>query len=164
MTDENGTPFGELGTRDELRAATLALLSSARRTVHIYSRDMDPQIYDDSEFLDALTRFAVAHNQAQVRVIVQDAGPAIRSSHRLIGLAQRLSSRIAIREPGPQHREYNAAFFVTDAQGVIYRELGDRFDAVAAEDDRPRARQLIRYHDEVWEFGRTNPNLRVLGI
>lgn len=164
MTDETPAPFGELGTRDELRAATLALLSSARRTVHIYSRDMDPQIYNDSGFIEALTRFAVAHSQAQVRIIVQDAGPAVRSGHRLIDLAQRLSSRIAIREPGPQHREYNAAFFVTDAKGVIYRELGDRFDAIAAEDDRPRARQLIRYHDEVWEFGRTNPNLRVLGI
>ena len=39
-----------------------------------------------------------------------------------------------------------------------------RFAAFASEDDRPRARQLIRYHDEVWEFGRTNPNLRALGI
>lgn len=164
MTDQAQDPFGELGTRDELRAASLALLSAARRTVHIYSRDLDPQIYDNSEFLDALTAFAVSHSQAQARIIVQDAGPAIRGSHRLIGLAQRLTSRIAIREPGQQHREYNAAFLVTDAKGVIYRELGDRFDAVAAEDDRPRARQLIRYHDEVWEFGRTNPNLRVLGI
>lgn len=164
MTDQAQDPFGELGTRDELRAASLALLSAARRTVHIYSRDLDPQIYDNSEFLEALTAFAVSHSQAQARIIVQDAGPAIRGSHRLIGLAQRLTSRIAIREPGPQHREYNAAFLVTDARGVIYRELGDRFDAVAAEDDRPRARQLIRYHDEVWEFGRTNPNLRVLGI
>lgn len=164
MTDETQAPFGELGTRDELRAATLALLTAARRTVHIYSRDLDPQIYDDSEFLEALTRFAVGHSQAEARIIVQDAGPAIRRSHRLIGLAQRLSSRISIREPGPQHRDYNAAFFITDSQGVIYRELGDRFDAIAAEDDRPRARQLIRYHEEVWEFGRTNPNLRVLGI
>lgn len=164
MTDEPKPPFGELGTRDELRAASLALVSAARRTVHIYSRDLDPQVYDESDFLEALTRFAVSHDRAQVRILVQDAGPAIRDDHRLIGLAQRLSSRIAIREPGPQHRDYNAAFLVTDAEGVIYRELGDRFDAVAFESDRPRARQLIRYHDEVWEFGRTNPNLRVLGI
>lgn len=164
MTDDAPATFGELGTREELRAATLALLAEARRTVHIYSRDMDPQIYDDTEFLDALSGFAVAHNKARVRILVQDSGPAVRRSHRLIGLAQRLSSRIAIREPGPQHREYNAAFFVTDEKGVIYRELGDRFDAIASDDDRPRARQLVRYHDEVWEFGRTNPNLRVLGI
>lgn len=163
MTDDPAT-FGELTTRDEVRDASLHLVSRARRSVHIYSRDLDPQLYDDSAFLEALSRFAISHSRAQVRIIVQDAGPAIRDDNRLIGLAQRLSSRIAIREPGPQHRDYNAAFLVTDARGVIYRELGDRFNALASEDDRPRARKLIRYHDEVWEFGHTNPNIRELGI
>lgn len=164
MVDGEAPRFGELSTREEIRAASVHLVAHARRTVHIYSRDLDPQLYDNDEFLDALRRFAISHRRAEVRIIVQDAGPAVRDGHRLIGLAQRLSSRIGIREPGPQHREYNAAFLVTDARGVIYRELGDRFDALASEDDRPRARQLIRYHDEVWEFGRTNPNIRVLGI
>lgn len=164
MSEQKPPRFGELSTRDEIRAASLHLVTSARRTVHIYSRDLDPQLYDNTEFLDALARFAVSHRNAAVRIVVQDAGPAIRADHRLVGVAQRLSSSIEIREPGPQHREYNAAFLVADARGVIYRELGDRFDAIASEDDRPRARQLIRYHDEVWEFGRVNPNLRALGI
>lgn len=164
MTEEDKPEFGELATREQVRAASLYLVANARRTVHIYSRDLDPQLYDNSEFLQALGSFAVSHRYAEVRIIVQDAGPAIRDDNRIIGLAQRLSSHVGIREPGPQHREYNAAFLVTDSQGVIYRELGDRFDAIAAEDDRPRARQLVRYHDEVWEFGRTNPNIRALGI
>ena len=164
MSEEETPRFGELATRQEVRAASIHLVSTARRTVHVYSRDLDPHLYDNSEFLDALARFAVSHRNARARIIVQDAGPAIRGDHRLINLAQRLSSSIEIREPGPQHREYNAAFLVTDARGVIYRELGDRFEAIASEDDRPRARQLIRYHDEVWEFGRTNPNLRSLDI
>lgn len=164
MSEQDAPQFGELDSRDGVRAASLHLVANARRKVHIYSRDLDAALYDNTEFLEALGRFAVSHRYAEVRIIVQDAGPAIRADHRLIGLAQRLSSHIEIREPGPQHREYNAAFLVTDGQGVVYRELGDRYDAIASEDDRPRARQLIRYHDEVWEFGRANPNLQRLGI
>lgn len=162
MTD--GQEPRELGGAEAVREACIELVTDARRSVHIHSRDMDSALYDDGRFLDALTRFLISHPRAFARVLVQDATTAIREGHRLIGLAQRLSSRFAIREPGPQHRDYNAAFLVTDGTGVLYRELGDRFDAVYSRHDRARARQLVRYHDEAWEFGQPNPNLRNLNL
>lgn len=154
----------ELQGAEALREAAVELVAAARRSVHICSRDLDRALYDNEPFLDALTRFLTSHPRAFARILVRDADPAVRDGHRLIDLAQRLSSRLAIREPGPQHRDYNAAFLVTDGRGVLYRELGDRFEAVVSDSDRPRARQLISYHDEAWEFGHANPNLRTLEI
>jgi len=161
---EGEVRFGELSTAAEVRAASVALAAGARRSLHIHSRHLDPDIYDNQPFLDALTRLVTSHPSAFVRILVRDAGPAINDGNRLIQLAQRLSSSIEIREPGLQHRGYNAAFLVADARGVIYRELSDRYESQADEDNRARARQLIHYHDQAWAFSVSNPSLRALHI
>lgn len=163
MSDDD-VRFGELSTAADVRAASIELARRARRTIHIHSRHLDPDIYDNQPFLDALTRLVTSHANAFVRILVRDAGPAIHDGNRLIELARRLSSSIEIREPGLQHRDYNAAFLVVDARGVIYRELSDRYEAQANEDDRARARQLVRYHDQAWAFSVANASLRALDI
>lgn len=154
----------EMEGAEAIRDAGIELVGAARRSVHIYSRDLDPHLYDNSGFLEAMTRFLTGHPRAEARVIVQQPAKAVRDDNRLIDLARRLSSRFEIREPGPQHREYNAAFLVVDAGAVLYRELGDRFEAQLHKDNRALARQLIRYHTEVWEFGQRNVNLRALDL
>lgn len=163
MADDENT-VQELTEAKQVRQASAELVAGARRSVHIYSRSMDPALYNNREFLEAMTQFLTSHPRAYARMLVQDAESAIRNDHRLIHLARRLSSRFAIREPGPRHRDYNAAFLIVDVRAVLYREMGDRFEATVDREGRARARQLVRYHDEVWEFGQANPNLRALSI
>ena len=61
----------------------------------IFSRDLDPPIFDQKELLDSLAALVTRHSEIKVRVLVQDIERVIKRGHRLIELSRRLTSAIA---------------------------------------------------------------------
>lgn len=146
------------------RLAALRLIEQARHTVHIYTRDLEPPLYNDPAIERALSALARRGRQSLVQIIVQDSTRAARQGHRLITLAQRLSSYVQIRNPGRDHMDYNGAFLVADGAGLLRRNLADRYEGFADFNDRLAARELLRYFREVWNHGRPDPQLRRLHL
>lgn len=148
----------------EVRQASVALVAQSRRTIEIISRHLDPPVYDNNEFADALRRFILDSSRARVHIIVMDSRPILASGHRLLTLAQHLSSFIEIRKPGAKHARYNCAFLLADRTGSIYRQLADRFEGVVNFGDRRAASELGETFDEMWAHAEPDPNLRRLRI
>ena len=118
-----------------------------------------------AEFVEAVKQLAIGTSRAQIRIAVQDLSGLVSQGHRLVALAQRLSSFIQIKVPDPvQFKELNEAFLVVDETGLIYRELSERYDAVVSFNSPGRARDLTRLMDKIWETGRLDPNLRSMRI
>lgn len=151
-------------TGEQVRQASIALVSRSRRQVDIVSRHFDPVVYDTAEFADALRNFVLGSSRANVRVIVMDSTPILATGHRIVALAQRLSSYIEIRKPGKQHARYNCAFLLADRIGSVYRALPDRFDGVVSFGDRRIAGDLIDTFEELWAHSEPDPNLRRLSL
>src|SRR5688572_16290537 len=82
-------------TRHAALAALLGVVAGARRSLLIYSRDLDPGLLDTPEALAALRHFAT--QGGQTRVLLQDPGTPQRALAPLIALAQRLPSAFAFR-------------------------------------------------------------------
>jgi len=154
----------ELTTRQEHREASAALARQAQRNVAIVSRHLNPAIYDQGPFLEAIKRLVMGHTRARVRIIVQDVGPVITYGHRLASLAMRLSSFLQIRVPAPQFKDFNQAFLVVDETGFIHQELADRYEGTAHFNNRGGARDLLRTFDEMWEVAEFHPDLREMRI
>ena len=151
--------------RDAAVAATVAIVDAARRRLWIYSRELDPGLYDHPRVLEALRRFGTAGRGNEARVLLQDAAAAQRAHAPLLQLAQRLPSVFAFREvEDPVDRSYPSAFIAGDGGGYCFRALGHRFDGEAEFDARPRARQLAESFDQVWERARPCGELRALGL
>ena len=150
----------EVTTSAEGNRAAAALAGQARASVDIVTRDLDPALYDEPDFLEGLRRLATGSRRARIRILVRDPLPAVRRGHRLLALAARLPSYISLRVPATQHQSYNKAFLVADGQGYLYRELADRFEGVARFNDPAQARMLLRDFDDMWEVARLDPNLR----
>src|SRR3569833_967545 len=110
---ETSTPLS-LETSEDNRAAALRLVQQARRSLDIYSRDLDKAIYDAPTFLDAVRALALNAKQGAVRILVKDSSRAVKCGHRLIPLCQRLTSFIEIRRPPEEYRDYYEAFMVVD--------------------------------------------------
>lgn len=153
-----------LTTRQEHREASAVLARQAQRNVEIVSRHLDPAIYDQGAFLEAIKRLVMGHRRARARIIVQDIGPVITHGHRLASLAMRLSSFLQIRVPAPQFKDFNQAFLVVDGTGFIHRELADRYEGTAHFNNRGGARDLLRTFDEMWEVAELHPDLREMRI
>lgn len=146
------------------REAVLALIEQARHSVHIYTRDLDPPLYDTPAIERVLAALARRGRRSHVHIIVQDSTRAVKQGHRLITLAQRLSSHVQVRNPGPDYLDYNSAFLIADGTGLVRRNLADRYDGYADFNDPLAARELLRYFREVWDHGRPDPQLRRLLI
>jgi hypothetical protein len=88
----------------------------------------------------------------------------VRRGHRLIDLAQRLSSKIEIRKPIAEYADINRTFFVADEAGYVSRPLAERYEGVANFSDRLSARNLVNTFNEVWERSQQDPQLRRLHL
>lgn len=151
--------------RVEAVAITTAVIAQARRSLVIYSRVLDPGLWDAPAVVDGLRRFATRQTGAQVHVLLQDAATPQRALAPLIGLGQRLPSVFAFREVhDPVDLPYTAAFVANDHHGYYFRPLGHRFDGEAGLAHGGRARQLREEFSQIWERSRPVSEYRALGL
>ena len=151
--------------RAEAVAIATAVVTQARRTLVIYSRALDPGLWDAPAVVEALRRFATRQRGAQVSVLLHDAGTPQRALAPLIGLGQRLPSVFAFREvQDPVDLAYTAAFVANDDHGYYHRPLGHRFDGEAGLAHAGRARQLRDEFMQMWERSRPVTEYRALGL
>ena len=151
--------------REAAVTIVIAIITQARRALSIYTRELDPGLFDAPDIVDALRRFGTAGRGNEVRVVLQDAATPQRALAPVIALAQRLPSVFAFREViDPVDRAYASAFIVNDGGGYYFRTLGHRFDGESALDAAGRARQLREGFDRVWERSRPATEYRALGL
>jgi hypothetical protein len=149
----------ELSDSDAQRRAAVALTLQARRSVNIFTRDLDKKIYDNRDVLDALQNLAI-NSRGLIRILLKDSGQAVKYGHRLISLSQRLTSFIEIRKVAEDFKEYNEAFLVADEIGYAHRKHADRFEGIARFNAAKEAANLLVFFNEVWRHSEPDPNLR----
>ena len=151
--------------REQALAAVAELLADAKHDVAIYTRDLDAALLDVPATLDALKRIARSGRHAQIRIIVQDARTPLANGHRLIALAQRLPSAIAIRTPVDERdQQYPSAFLLNDRRGYLFRALGSRLEGEGSTYAPGRHAQLREFFDQVWERSVPSEELRQLAF
>ena len=154
----------ELSTSAENRQVALAMAQQAQRSIYIMSRNLDPAIYDHQDLADALSQLARSHRYAEIHILVQDSEPVVKRGHRLVELARRLSSIVAIHNPDEEHAHVNEALFIVDSVGYIKRTMSDRFEGVASFHSPLAARELADHFNDIWARSKPDPQLRRLHI
>lgn len=149
---------------DSLRALSIRLLDDAHYQADIYSVDLDPRVYDDGDFIDAVRRRALSGRRARLRFVLKDVSAIAHRGHRLIELFRRLDSRIHVRQVAEEDSDYASAFIVTDSHSFLFRQTASRFDAEGQTHDIGRSGQLRRYFEAVFERATAPIELRQLGL
>ncbi|HXH01479.1 MAG TPA: GNAT family N-acetyltransferase [Xanthomonadaceae bacterium] len=151
--------------RDAAVCIVAAILGGARRQVDIYSRDLDPGLFDAAPVLEALRMFATSASGRQLRVLLQDTAAPQRAQPPVLALAQRLPSIFSFRAvEDPVDLAYPSAFVASDTGGWYFRALGHRFDGEAGLDGPARARQLRERFEQIWQRARPASEFRALRI
>jgi len=143
----------QIETVEENKNAALSLVKQAHHSIDIFTQDLDAAIYNNKEFEEALFKLSKKHPSTRIRILVQDSGKAIRNGHRLIYMAQTLTSSIAIHNPSRQHSDEKCSYLVVDKLGLLYRvNARDRNYRANVNFMSPRrAGKLRDFFDEVWE-------------
>jgi len=151
----------KLSNAEENRNAALSLASQARHGINIFTQDLDDAIYNNEEFESYIFKLATRHPSAQIRILVQDSHSAVKKGHRLIRIAQKLTSSVFIKNPPDTHKGDKSAFMTTDSVGLLYRVRADAYNYEASVNfmSPQRVGKLEDFFNEVWEHG--TPDLQV---
>lgn len=155
MSDE--TTFRELESAADNRDAAIGIAQLARRQLSIFTRDLEPELYDTPEFLGAVRRLALSGSKASIRILLIDSTRSRKEGHRLVELARQLSSYIEIRKPHRDYLDLAEAFLIADERAILFRKLASRWEGIADTDDPKMARDKLKLFGEIWQ--RSHPDL-----
>lgn len=164
MADPTDVEEITVDTRDGLRQLALEMATTCRRTLDIASRHLDPAIYNQAPFVEAVKQIALNNRLARIRLLITDIGPVVARGHRLLDLSSRLSSFISIRKPGRDYKNFNEAMLLADNTAYIHRRFADRYEGIASHNDQRRTADLTGRFEEIWERAESDANFRRLHI
>lgn len=154
----------DLTTADENREVAQELVRQARREVYIVSYDLDASVFSTREFVEALSAFVRNGSRAHAHILLQTPDKAVKQGHRLVPLAQRLSSSIRIHHPAQEHSNMIETFMVVDGIGYFRRPVADRYEGVASFKSPVVARDLRELFLTMWERSTPESQIRRLQI
>jgi hypothetical protein len=149
-----------LTTLTEVRAAVNEIAAAAQRLISIYTPDLEPDLYDQTPFLEVVKHFVLTRSFSKVRVLLAEPTRVVRDSNRFVAMGRRLSSCIDIRYVAAQSPQRASAYLIADDRAIVYRLRADTWDGVADIHNPPAARQYLQEFDQVWNASAVDHGLR----
>ena len=153
-----------LATRDDNRRAAALLATRTRRQLELFTPDLEPALYDQTDFVEALARLVVDNPRARIRILAKDLERILREGHRLVELGRRLSSYVEIRRVHEDYRDDNQSFLLTDDYGLLHRRFAARFEGSLSCKAPLEVRRLRALFNEIWDCSEPDANLRRLHL
>jgi hypothetical protein len=149
-----------LTTMPEVRQASLQVAKSAQRLLSIFTQDLEPEVYGEEPFLEAIKRLVLAKSYAKVRVLLADPSRAVVDGNRFLSLARRLTSCIDLRSMSLEYPASAGAFIIADDKALVYRLQAARWDGISDMNDPAVSRRYLNFFDEVWHASAPDYRLR----
>ena len=108
-----------LTTLAEVRSAVSQVAASAQRLISIYTPDLEPDLYDQTGFLEVIKHFVLARSFAKVRVLLAEPTRVMRDSNRFVAMGRRLSSCIDLRDVAAEARQRASAFLIAEDRAIV---------------------------------------------
>lgn len=154
----------KIDTRQENADAALELAKQCKYKLAIISKDLDPFVYDQFEFIEALRKIALNGRHAEIRIIVFEPESVVRKGHKLLDLAGKISSYIELRKPSAEYKKFNEAVLIADEVGYLFRENAERYKGKVNFNGRRESKYMLEVFDDMWETAKPDPNLRRMHI
>jgi len=145
----------------EVRAAVNEIAATAQRLISIYTPDLEPDLYDQTAFLEVIKHFVLTRSFAKVRVLLAEPTRVMRDSNRFVAMGRRLSSCIDIRYVAAQATQRAYAYLIADDRAIVYRMRSDTWDGIADSNNPPASRLYLQEFDNIWNASAAEHGLRV---
>jgi len=157
---EGGETLTVLTSLAEVRAAVNEIAATAQRRITIYTPDLEPDLYDQTAFLEVIKHFVLTRSFSKVRVLLAEPTRVMRDSNRFVAMGKRLSSCIDIRYAAAQAPQRASAYLIADDRAIVYRMRAESWDGVADINNQVMARLYLQEFDQVWNASEVERGLR----
>ena len=161
-----GESTGSIGLDGQLdfHAALNNMATQAKKSVKIFTQELDPELYDQPEFLKIMSDVARNRKHCKIQILIRSPEKAAKSGHRLVELQKRLTSAIQIHSIPEGEASNNDEFMVVDGIAITRRfSMGFmhgncEFKAI------PEAQKKTRFFDLIWQQSHPCQEFRRLGM
>ncbi len=153
-----------ISTREEMRQAAIEVVREAKRKVSIFTHDLEPGIYDNSDFLEIVKRLVLSQAYARIRVLIADPARAVKTGNNFVHLGRRLNTYIEFRHVREDLRTHAEAFCIADQTALVYRLQANRWEGIADTHEPAVAKLYSTMFDEIWLASEVTTEFRQLGI
>ena len=161
-----GVTSGHIPVED--RALNLAAIHkmacSATLNLNVISRSLDRMIYDRADIVEAISKFARRSRNASVRILLFDNTNIVKGGHRLVTLANKMPSKIIIRQLTDDFKDYNESMVTADHSGFLHNQQSDRYEGVVSFNDTQRCGELNKIFKDFWDRSMVDIDLRQFTI
>lgn len=147
----------------EFLQSSIELLESAERSVSLLSYCLEPRVYNNVEFCDALRGFLLRNRYSHIRVLVHSPDKALGTT-RFIELCRRLSSFVELRMLSEQDQDCQEEHLIVDKQGYLYRAFPDDLYSIYDPEDPQTTVSRLREFNEMWNMAPPASPMRGLNI
>lgn len=139
------------------------LTKNALRTIRIFTPDLQHDLYDNDVFRDNLLKFARGNRHAQIQLLVTNSSFAIQQGHRLIRLAQQLTSAMQVRVTPEDYQETRMAFMLVDQSDFIFK-ADCSTSKVLQSSCKHRGNRLLEFFTPAWDQAELDIQIRRVSI
>jgi len=139
-----------LESTEDVGEAIVNLSETALRSIKIFTPDLEHMLYDTDAFRESLLNFARGNRHAQVQILVSDISFSVQRGHRLLRLAQQLTTAMQIKMTPEDYLETNISFIQVDQTGFIFKKDSTKPHAIYA-NCKNRANKLLEFFTPAWE-------------
>lgn len=144
----------------EVRAAVNEIAATAQRLISIFTPDLEPDLYEQTAFLEIIKHFVLTRSFAKVRVLLAEPTRVMRDSNSFVAMGRRLASCIDIRYVASQSPQRASAYLIADDRAIVYRLRADTWDGVSDINNPVAARLYLQEFDQVWNASAAEHGLR----
>lgn len=139
---------------------SLQLLQQARHSVHIFSPDLEPWLYDRDDLVTACKNFLLRHENNRLQILLHNSQRLLHESHRMTALVERLSSRAQIRLTHPEHQSVADCWLSIDDNGMLLRKTSAPRQGQLLCGQPAQVRPFLEQFATMWDQSHTDINLR----
>ena len=150
--------------REEATALVIELAQQAKHRICILGRNIDHVLFDNEEFIKCASRLARRSPRSEIKIIAQNTKANMQQGHRLIELAQQLSTAIHIRNPEKQQQTIQQTLFLVDDFAYLMCPRSTQYNGFANQYDRLEVRELTMQFNDLWQHSKADRSVRRLTI
>jgi len=152
-----------LNSAEEISAAVINATENTLRTIKIFTPDLEAEIYNNDELRKQLLIFTQGNRHAKIQILVDDISNALHNGHKLIGLAQQLSSIVTIEDTPAEYLSTHISFVLFDQAEFIYKPDNTSHSAISS-NCKNRSNKLYEFFTSVWDQAEQNSHTKRLRI
>ncbi|MDF1588310.1 MAG: hypothetical protein P1P93_04025 [Gammaproteobacteria bacterium] len=164
LSTDNASELIQFDGRESAQSTALQLAQHAHREICFFGQSIDPVLFDNMAMVDCLSEFARRNNKTSIKFVIDTTQHNVANGHRLLPLAQKLTSSIHIHSTAPQHKNENKMFVLVDDSGYLYCPNRTRYQGKACLHDVLTVRNLKQDFDEIWNHSSVDINVRQIHI